>query len=170
MACATASRKLGIRSCMAYTSATTIYISCSYALVDGHAGFDGPFSPLSRRERESVPRCGKRQVWLRLLLLRARPQHHQSAALQRVLLPTGALYRLALGVGGIEQAFPRLPLAGRREREGNGLVMGIQQQQDGIAHNGLAMLIHIAYEITRHPYSQAAHIPGIPGLFSHLLT
>src|SRR5262245_3809318 len=106
---------------MPYASTMTIYIACSYEFIHGHAGFEGPCLPLSREERESVPCYGKGQVWVRLLLLRARPQHGHSAALQRVLLPAVALYRSALRVSGVEQALPRLSLSGRWEREGNGL-------------------------------------------------
>ena len=91
---------------------------------------------------------------------RAHAPHHQGTALQLVLLPTGALDGLALGIGGIAEAFPRLALSGRRKREGNRLMMGIQQEQHGIVHNGLTMLIHIANELARHPHAQATHIPA----------
>ena len=47
--------------------------------------------------------------------------------------------------------------------------MGIEQQQDGIAHNGLAPLVQVANQITGQPHPKTAHIAGIPGLLGHLL-
>jgi hypothetical protein len=47
--------------------------------------------------------------------------------------------------------------------------MGIQQQQNGVAHNRLAPFVHLPQKVAGQPDAKAADISGIPGFLSHLL-
>ena len=56
------------------------------------------------------------------------------------------------------------------QRKGNGFMMGIHQQQDGISHHRFASLVRFPNEIARPPYPQTTCIACIPGLLGHLLS
>src|SRR5215468_9812166 len=92
----------------------------------GFSALRRPAPGLARPPRDGVG-GGAPLSWRPFLLLRARAQHDHGAAGQLILLPTRVLDGLALGVGGIEPAFPQLAVSGRWQREGNGLMMGVQQ-------------------------------------------
>ena len=66
----------------------------------------------------------------RLLVLRCRVQNGHRTALQRI--PRLALERQWLW-GGIEHSLPALPLL--EGREWNDFVMGVHQQEKGVAHH-----------------------------------
>ena len=84
--------------------------------------------------------------------------------------PSGAWPRLALGICGIEVALPLLRLFQGGQCEGNGFMMGIHQQQDGISHHRFTSLIRFPNEIASPPYPQTACIARIPGVLGHFLS
>ena len=70
-----------------------------------------------------------------LLVQRLRAQDNHRAALQRIRLLAAEEQGLAWHFNGIEEALPLLSRLNRGQHERNRFVMGIQQEQNGVADN-----------------------------------
>ena len=71
-------------------------------------------------------------------------QHGHGTALQVVRLCIGAWTRLALWIGGVEETLPLLAAFELRQHKGNGFMMGVHQQQDGIAYYRITSLVQFS--------------------------
>ena len=111
-----------------------------------------------------------RGSWLSgLFWLRLCAQDGHGAALQRRTAVPQAIAAARLGIGSIEEALPLLSLFEWGQRKRNRFVMGIHQQQNGVAYHRFPTLVRSPMRSPGPPHPQATGIAGIPGVLGHLL-
>ena len=58
---------------------------------------------------------------------------------------------------------------GHRQGKGNRFVVGVQQQKERIADDGLAALVDVADQVAGQAHAQAFDEAGVPGFVGHVL-
>ena len=70
----------------------------------------------------------------------------------------------ATGAPRIDDALPALLDMSRREAKGDRFVRRVEQKQHRVAHDALAVLIHVAYQVTGEPHPEATN-ETVPPIF-----
>src|SRR5215468_4862873 len=125
-------------------------------------------SPL---RRACDARAGPRAAHSPLRPRAPEPQHGERPALQRIRLASaeGGHPRPEVPVTGVEHQLPaHARLVGGKD-EGNGLVVRIQEQEEGVGHNGLSPPVHLLDAVAGQPQAEAAREAIAPLVFGHLL-